>query len=105
METEKDFTKGSSGFGVLFFDLLGGVRGLLRNEIALAKAELKETTRNLGKHSFQAAFFGSLLALSIFPFFAFLIIALGYQMNGRYGLSSLIIAVLCAAIGGFFSLR
>jgi hypothetical protein len=76
-----------------------GLKDLVQNEAQLMKAEIKESSKDLGKDVTQAAIFGALLALSALPFLAFLVIGLGDLIN-NYWLSSLIVAVICAAVGG-----
>lgn len=81
------------------------VKDLVQSEGELIKAEIKESSRNVGRHSAQAAIFGSLMALSVIPFLAFLVIGLGRLMNGRYWLSSLLVSLFCGAIGGMMAKR
>jgi hypothetical protein len=69
------------------------------------RAEIEETGAHLGRHTAQAAIFAALLLLSVFPLLAFLVIGLGKLLNNQYWLSSLIIGVLCAGIGGVFGYR
>ncbi|MBC7690656.1 MAG: phage holin family protein [Methylotenera sp.] len=52
------------------------------------------------EHSVRAATFGALCAISAFPFLAFIIIGLGRLMNDNYWLSSLIVGLICVAVGG-----
>lgn len=81
------------------------VKDLLQSEVNLAKTEMREASQSFGRHSAQAAIFGGLLAVSVLPFLAFLVVGLGRVMNGNYWLSSLIVAVICAAVGGSFAYR
>jgi hypothetical protein len=80
-------------------------KDLLQSELHLMTAELKHVGNAVGRHMAQAAAFGALLALSIFPFLAFLVIGLGELLDDRYWLSSLIVAIVCAAIGGPLAYR
>jgi uncharacterized membrane protein YqjE len=80
-------------------------KDLMKSEIDLARAEIKDSASYIGHHSSQAALFGALLAISVFPFLAFCVIGLGHLLNERYWLSSLIVAVVCAAIGGAMTYR
>ncbi len=73
---------------------------LIQSEINLLMTEFKLVAKNVGKHTTQVVAFGSLLALSVLPFLAFLVIGLGILLEDRYWLSSLIVAVVCAAVGG-----
>lgn len=80
-------------------------KDLVKSELDLARAEIKQSAAEVGRHSAQAAIFGTLLMLSAFPFLAFLVIGLGRILNGRYWLSSLLVAVVCAAVGGIMAYR
>ncbi len=92
-------------YGTVFKELGQSAKELFQNEIHLMTAEIKQTATKFSRHSAQAALFGGLLALSTFPFLAFAIIGLGELLDGRYWLSSLIVAVVCAAIGGVMTYR
>jgi uncharacterized membrane protein YqjE len=80
-------------------------KDLVQSEIELARAEIKDSATFVGRHSAQAALFGALLAISVFPFLAFCVIGLGHLLNDRYWLSSLIVAIVCAVIGGAMTYR
>jgi len=96
---------GGTSYGAVLKEVVNGVKGLVESEVNLLKAELKDTTQHVGKYVAQGAVFGALLALSTLPFLAFLVIGLGRLLDGNYWLSSLIVAVVCAAVGGFMTLR
>jgi uncharacterized membrane protein YqjE len=74
---------------------------LLRQEVDLAKMEMKETVSSYAQ---DGARIGTALMLALlggFSLTAFLIIALGHLvLSDNYWLSSLIVAVLFLAIGG-----
>lgn len=91
--------------GQVLREVGASAKDLLHSEADLARAELKEATSRLGKHSAQAAVFGAMVAISVLPFLAFLVIGLGNILDGRYWLSSLIVALVCAGVGGFFAFR
>ena len=80
-------------------------RDLIQSEINLIMAEFKQVTHNLGKHTTQAVVYSSLLFLSVIPFLAFLVIGLGEYLDGRYWLSSLIVSIACALVGGPMAMR
>lgn len=92
-------------FGAVVGELVSSVKDVLKSEVDLVRAEVKDAAPEIGKHSAQAALFGALLAISVFPFLAFLVIGLGNIMDGRYWLSSLIVAIVCAGVGGFMAYR
>ena len=73
---------------------------LLRQEIALAKAEIRQNIKDIAKHVSQLAVGGGFALLGLFVFVAFLIIGLGVLLGGSYWLSALIVAVLLLATGG-----
>ncbi len=80
-------------------DVLVSAKNLLRSEINLFLTELQQLQPQFAKHLMQASFFGALVAFSVLPFLAFLVIGLGLILDGRYWLSSLVVGVLCVAIG------
>ncbi len=90
-------------YGSVLNDVISSGKDVLRSEINLFMTEFKQLQPNLTKHMAQAAIFGWLLAISVVPFLAFLVLGLGEILDGRYWLSSLIVSILCAAIGGIFA--
>jgi hypothetical protein len=92
-------------YGSVLRELGNSTKDLIQSEIHLITSELKQSGETFAKHSAQAAAFGALLALSVLPFIAFLVIGLGEILGDRYWLSSLIVAVIFAAIGGPFALN
>lgn len=93
------------GAGPIIREVFDSAKDLTRNEISLFKAELAETARAVARHSAQAALFGAITALSIVPFLAFCVLALGELLNGNYWLSSLIVAIVAAVVGGLLAKR
>ena len=90
----------SPGYGEIFKEIASSTRDLVQSEIALVTAEIKSTAFAAKNHVAQTLIFTSLLVLSVLPFIAFLIIGLGNLLEGQYWLSSLIVAVAFALIGG-----
>src|SRR4051812_48586206 len=78
-----------------------GITKLLRSEIRLATVELKESVRLMGKRSVTLIVFALIGALGILPLLAFFVIGLGRLLNDNYWLSSLIVAIVSFAIGGW----
>jgi len=91
--------------GEVISEIGASAKSLIRSEINLARAEVKESIRHLSRHSARAAVFGALLIVSILPFMAFLVIGLGMLMGEKYWLSSLIVSAVFAAIGGPMTYR
>jgi len=86
-------------------ELVSSAKDLMQKEVGLIKAEVTSSTHKFTRHAVQAAIFGGLLALSLLPFIAFLVIGLGELLEGRYWLSSLIVAVVFAVVGGGLAYR
>ena len=86
-------------------EVVDSARDLLRSDFILLKTEVSQSLDNVVKHGAEMALFGGILAVSVLPFLAFLVIGLGNLMDGRYWLSSLIVAVVCALVGGIFAKR
>ena len=95
----------NQSYSSLLKELGSSAKDLMRSEILLVTTELKTVSQRVARHSAQAAAFGGLLVMSLFPFLAFLVIGLGELLDGRYWLSSLIVAIACAAIGGPLAYR
>ena len=92
-------------YGSVLGEVISSAKDVLRSEVNLFITEFKQIQPNLTKHLGQAVMFGALMALSILPFLAFLVIGLGELLDGRYWLSSLIVSIACAAIGGPLAAR
>lgn len=92
-------------FTALFGELRSAIIEIISSEIALIKEESKETGARLARHAVKAAIFGALLALSTLPLIAFLVIGLGKLLNENYWLSSLIVGVIFAVVGGVFAAK
>ena len=93
------------GYGEILKEIIQSTKGVIASEVALATAELKQVTKDTSKDLTQVAIFGGLLVLSTLPFIAFLVIGLGELLDDRYWLSSLIVAVVFAVVGGVMALR
>jgi uncharacterized membrane protein YqjE len=107
METQSydQYDAGNTSLGAVLRDIGLSAKDLIRSEVDLIKVELKDSAQKVGKHSAQVVMFGLLFALSIVPFMAFLIIALGEILDENYWLSSLIVALIFAALGGAMAYR
>jgi len=89
---------GSRSLFRLTRDLLNGVVDLVRQEADLARIEVVENIRNLGRVGGLAAIGGVTAVVGVVIFVEFLVIGLGVLLGGAYWLSSLIVAV--GLIGG-----
>lgn len=92
-------------YGAVMKEIGSSTKDLIQSEINLIVVELKQISQNVARHTTEVIAFGGLLALSVIPFLAFLVIGLGILLDGRYWLSSLIVSVVCALIGGPLAAR
>jgi Putative Actinobacterial Holin-X, holin superfamily III len=95
----RDTSVRERSLGELFRDLTTETSALVTKEIALVKAEARQTGTTLARDS---AKIGTAAALAFAGFLAlttFLIAGLGDLLNGKYWLSALIVGVLFFAIG------
>lgn len=102
MQTEDFYQQAKNGkvsYGEALAEVIDCSKDVIRSEINLFTTEFKSFLPAFTKNASQAIIFGYLLAISIIPFLAFLIIGLGEILEGRYWLSSLIVSIVCAAIG------
>ncbi len=103
--TDYSFSESPLSSGAILREVGRSVKDLLHSEVNLVTLELKESGEKATRDLIRAITFGSLLALSTIPFLAFLVIGLGQLLNDRYWLSSLIVAIVCAAIGGPLAIK
>jgi hypothetical protein len=84
----------------LLKQLAGEGTDLVRNEISLAKLEMREMAREVALDSAKLAAALGLALIGVLALLAAAIIGLGNLLDGRYALSALIIGVVMVAIGG-----
>jgi uncharacterized membrane protein YqjE len=84
----------------LLKQLAGEGTDLVRNEISLAKLEMREMAREVALDSAKLAAALGLALIGVLALLAAAIIGLGNVLDGRYALSALIIGVIMVAIGG-----
>lgn len=100
-EPSSEFNSGDvPSFSSVAHEMSESIKSVIRSELQLAKAELKENGSQAAKYSVKLAIFGFIAALGILPFLSFLVIGLGKLLNENYWLSSLIIAVVFLGVGG-----
>jgi membrane protein len=73
---------------------------LVRQEIALVRAEIRENLGALGRDAARIAVGAGIVLFGVLVFVAFLVIGLGALLGGMYWLSSLLIALLFLGGGG-----
>lgn len=86
--------------GDLLRDLAADGAALIRQEITLAKVELREKVRGLARNGGKMAVGGGVALVGLLVLIAFLVVGLGVLLGGAYWLSSLIVAVLLLGVGG-----
>lgn len=91
--------------GELFKELAQDSSVLMKQEIALAKMELRENFRALAKDMVKLAIGGGLLLVGLLTLTAFLVAALGDMLGDEYWLGALIVGLLYALVGGIFLMR
>jgi hypothetical protein len=74
-------------------------RDLVRQEIALAKAEAVDTVTDYARGGALVAIGGLSVLIGLMVLLAFLVIALGVLLEDRYWLSALIVGLLFAGAG------
>lgn len=91
--------------GELFRQLTTDSSHLIRQEINLAKTELKETGRSLGQAGARLAIAIGVAIPGLLALAAFLVIGLGDLMNENYWLSALIVGIAFLGIAAAFAKR
>ena len=88
--------------GDLFRALAQDSATLVRQEMALAKAEIKENVRSATKDAVMIAAGGAVLMVGALVLVAFLVLLVGDALN-QYWLGALIVGVLFLAVGAFLA--
>lgn len=89
--------------GDLFRQLSADTSHLFRQEIQLAKAELRETTGHMVKGATKIGIAAGIAIPGLLAFGAFLIIALGDLLNENYWLSALIVSLAMLITAGLMA--
>lgn len=89
--------------GQLFGELMNETRTLVRQEIALAKTELKENAAFAGRNAGIAAAGGAILLVGILPVLAGIVISLGHKIG--YATSSFLVGALVLAAGAVLLMK
>ncbi len=93
-------TGAEPSLGELFRQLTTDTGELIRQEVNLAKAEVRQTGATVARDATKIGIAAGLALAGVLALTAFLIIGLGDAFD-NYWLSALIVAVVYLAIGGF----
>lgn len=85
--------------GDLFRALSRDATALVRQEFALARAEVKQNVRALARDTVLVALGGFVALLGLLVLLAALVVAVGDWMGDRYALGALLVGVLLLAVG------
>ncbi len=88
-----------ASIGDLLKSLTSDTSDLLRNEVALAKAEMREMGRGVAADAARMGVAAGMALVGALSLGAFLVIALGNLLGGAYWLSSLIVGVVFVGVG------
>jgi hypothetical protein len=95
----RDTSVRERSLGELFRDLTTETSDLVSKEIALVKAEARQTGATLARDGAKIGIASGLAFAGVLALTAFLIAGLGDLLGGKYWLSALIIGVVFLAIG------
>ncbi len=105
-KTQSSYNNHETGsLGSVVSEVVTSLKDVIRSEIHLAKAEIKESGKLMGASATQIAIFGTIAFLGIFPLMAFLVIGLGRIMNDNYWLSSLLVGLVFVGVGGLMAYK
>jgi hypothetical protein len=97
---------GQRSVGTLLRELAEGSAALVRNEARLARLELTDVARGVGKGTVAVASGGVLALLGTLSVFSGLILLVGDQwLRDRYWLAALIVTALAAGVAAWFAKR
>lgn len=95
---------GEPPLGDLIRQLAQDSATLVRQEVALAKAEIRENVKSVGRDVAMIAIGGIVALLGVLVLIAFLVIVLG-EVIGEAWAGALIVGALFLAIGGFMAMK
>jgi uncharacterized membrane protein YqjE len=94
---------GEPALGDLFRQLAQDSATLVRQEMALAKAELKSNVKSVARDAAMVAVGGILALVGVTVLIAFLVVAVGDALD-NYWLGALIVGVLFLLVGGILAM-
>lgn len=94
---------GEPALGDLVRQLAQDSATLMRQEMALAKAELRENVKSVARDAAMIAVGGIVALLGVLVLIAFLVMALGDALD-EYWLGALIVGLLFVTVGGLMAL-
>jgi uncharacterized membrane protein YqjE len=94
---------GEPALGDLFRNLAQDSATLVRQEMALAKAELKSNVKSVARDAAMVAVGGILALVGVTVLIAFLVVAVGDALD-NYWLGALIVGVLFLLVGGILAM-
>jgi uncharacterized membrane protein YqjE len=92
--------RGEPSLGELFRQLAEDTSGLIKQELALARVEMRENLQSATRAGVKVAAGGAVALIGALVLVAFLVLLLG-ELLGIYWLSALIVGLVFVAIGGF----
>lgn len=106
-QDRQNFTEGrkNMSMGEAFAEAMQAFKDMMQSERELMRAEFKHNRNEITKYAKQTGIYGGLASLSVLPFVAFLVIGLGRLLEDNYWLSSLIVGVVFAGVGGLMARR
>ena len=97
---------GQRSIGTLLRELAEGGTSLVRQEVRLARLELAEVVRSVGKGTVAVAAGGVLALLGTLALFSGLILLVGDQwLRDQYWLAALIVTAITGGVAAFFARR
>lgn len=91
--------------GEVFSEAMQAFKDMMQSERELMREEFKHNSHEITKYAKQTGIYGGLASLSVLPFVAFFVIGLGRLLEDNYWLSSLIVGIVFAAVGGLMARR
>lgn len=102
---ERPVTRAEAPLGDLIRDLGQDGAELVRQEINLAKLEIKEATRRITSGAIGTAVWAGLAFVGGLALTAFLILLIGMALDGAYWAGALIVGAVFVLIGGLMARR
>lgn len=101
--TELQHARHEQSFGELLAELTREITTLVRQEAALAKAEMSEKASRIGRHLGLMAAGGAVAYAGLLAIMAAIIITLAQQTDMSWWASAFVVGVVVVGLGGFLA--
>ncbi len=101
----QNIEKAAPNYNAIIGDLVGSIKGLVKNNFVTFEKELKSSFSKIQKHVLQLVVLNILMIIASLPLLFAAVWGLGVLLGGRFWLSALLIGAVSMAILGYLVWR